>query len=157
MKVFKIEIENYRLLKKFCVDLENELSLIIGKNNTGKTSILSCLEKFLNPSDKNKFSVDDFNLVFKTLLNAIIVGDDVLAETDYPFTGIKLKLFIEYKEADNLANISRVMMDLDPENNVVVLGFDYSLAYSDYLNLRRDFLVFIALEGSPHETEIIAR
>ena len=37
-------------------------------------------------------------------------------------------------------------MDLDPENNVVVLGFDYFLAYSEYLNLRRDFREFIALE-----------
>ena len=146
MKVFKIEVENYRLLKKFHIDLEDELSLIIGKNNTGKTSLLSCLEKFLNPSDKNKFSVDDFNLIFKNLLNTLIVGDAVLAEVDYPFTGISLKLFIEYKEADNLANISRVMMDLDPENNVVVLGFDYSLVYFEYLNLRRDYRDFIASE-----------
>ncbi|MEO7486967.1 MAG: ATP-dependent endonuclease [Ferruginibacter sp.] len=146
MKVFKIEIENYRLLKKFCVDLEDELSLVIGKNNTGKTSLLSCLEKFLNQSDKNKFVVDDFNLVFKNLLKTLIAEDAALAEVDYLFTGISLKLFIEYKEADNLANISRVMMDLDPENNVVVLGFEYSLPYSEYLNLRREFREFIVLE-----------
>ncbi len=63
MKVFKIEIENYRLLKEFSMDLENELSLVIGKNNTGKTSILSILNKFLNPSERNKFFFDDFNIV----------------------------------------------------------------------------------------------
>ena len=53
MKVFKIQIENYRLLKSFSIDLEDELSLVIGKNNTGKTSILSVLDKFLNQSEKN--------------------------------------------------------------------------------------------------------
>lgn len=57
MEVFKIEIENYRLLKSFSMDLEKELSLVIGKNNTGKTSILSILDKFLGQSDKNRFFI----------------------------------------------------------------------------------------------------
>ena len=48
MKIKKIEVENFRLLKTFSMDLENELSLVIGKNNTGKTSILSVLDKFIN-------------------------------------------------------------------------------------------------------------
>jgi len=59
MKIKKIKVENYRLLKDFSIDLEDELSLVIGKNNTGKTSLLSVIDKFLNQSDKNKFSYDD--------------------------------------------------------------------------------------------------
>lgn len=46
MKIIKIEVENFRLLKNFSMDLEKDLSLVIGKNNTGKTSILSVLDKF---------------------------------------------------------------------------------------------------------------
>ena len=53
MKIEKIKIENYRLLKDFSIDIEDELSLVIGKNNKGKTSLLSVLDKFLNQSDKN--------------------------------------------------------------------------------------------------------
>lgn len=64
MKIFKIEVENFRLLRSFSMDLENELSLVIGKNNTGKTSILFVLEKFLNEPDRNKFLFDDFNIEF---------------------------------------------------------------------------------------------
>ena len=41
MKVKKIHIENYRMLKRIDIDLEENLSLIIGKNNCGKTSFLS--------------------------------------------------------------------------------------------------------------------
>ena len=50
MKINKLKIENFRLLKNFQLDLENELSLVIGKNNCGKTSLLAVLDKFLNQS-----------------------------------------------------------------------------------------------------------
>lgn len=146
MKIFKIQVENFRLLKTFTVELEDELSLIIGKNNTGKTSLLSVLEKFLNQSEKNKFSVDDFNLVFKTNLKSLIENQTTLEPENYLFTGISLRILIEYTGADNLSNVSRVMMDLDPENNVIVLGFDFSLAYNDYLKLRADYRGFITSE-----------
>lgn len=141
MKIFKIQVENFRLLKNFSIDLEDELSLVIGKNNTGKTSLLSVLEKFLNQSEKNKFYFDDFNIDFKKELKEII-EDDVVSEDDYIEKGIKLKLFIQYTEKCNLENISRVMMDLDPENNFIVLGFEYILLFDKYIQLRQDWQDF---------------
>jgi len=149
MKISKIKIENYRLLKKFSIDLEDELSLIIGKNNTGKTSILTILDKFLN-LEKTKFSLDDFNMDFKKSLKVLIETEADISENDftgYNGMGIKLKLFIEYGAGDNLANINRVMMDLDPANNVVVLGFDYVLDYFHYIKLKRDYSAFKISEG----------
>lgn len=146
MKIFKIEINNYRLLKKFCIDLEDDLSLVIGKNNTGKTSILSALEKFLNQPEKSKFIFDDFNIDFKHELKACLTDAGNIAEDDYKPIGISLKLFIEYTEQDNLANISRVMMDLDPDNNVVVLGFDYSLEFDSYRRIKPELQNFLAKE-----------
>lgn len=145
MKIFKIQIENFRLLKNFSIDLEDELSLVIGKNNTGKTSMLSALEKFLNQSEKNKFYFDDFNIDFKKELRDIIEGD-VVSKDDYIEKGIKLKLFIQYTEMCNLENVSRVMMDLDPENNFIVLGFEYILLFDKYVELRQDWREFIAHE-----------
>ena len=142
MKVFKIEIENYRLLKEFSMDLEKELSLVIGKNNTGKTSVLSILNKFLNPSERNKFFFDDFNIDFKKELKEKVETEAAIAEDDYKPLAIRLRLFIEYTEADNLSNISRVMMDLDPDNNIVVLGFEYALDYNGYTHLRREYQEF---------------
>lgn len=146
MKIFKIEIENYRLLKDFSMDLEKELSLVIGKNNTGKTSILSALDKFLGHSEKTKFTFDDFNIEFKKSLKEKIEAGEAITEDDYKRLGIRLRLYIEYTELDNLTNVSRVMMDLDPDNNVVVLGFDYTLDYNGYTRLRNDFKAFEANE-----------
>ena len=71
MKIKEIKVENYRLLKDFSIDLEDDLSLVIGKNNTGKTSLLSVMDKFLNQSDKSKFTYDDFNIDCKDKLKEI--------------------------------------------------------------------------------------
>nr|BFF38435.1 ATP-dependent endonuclease [Tenacibaculum mesophilum] len=138
MQITKLEIENFRLLKGFSMDLEKELSLVIGKNNTGKTSILSVLDKFLN--EKNKFTYDDFNIDFKKELEELIK----LVDTPEEFApkGIKLKIFIDYDDKDDLSNVSRVLMDLDPANNKIVLGFEYILTYTEFLKLRNDYDAF---------------
>lgn len=147
MKIIKIEIENFRLLKNFSIDLEKELSLVIGKNNTGKTSILSVLDKFLN--EKSKFSYDDFNIDFKNELEGLIKLADITDE--FLSKGIKLKIYIEYNETDDLSNVSRVLMDLDPENNKIVLGFEYILTYTKFLELRADYRAFETKENKKVE------
>jgi predicted ATP-dependent endonuclease of OLD family len=129
------------------MDLEKDLSLVIGKNNTGKTSILSILNKFLNPSEKNTFYFDDFNIDFKKELKEIIIATDTISEDNYVEIGICLNLYIEYFDEDNLSNVSRVMMDLDPNNNVIVLSFQYLLDYSNYLKLRKDYQDFVLKEN----------
>ncbi len=150
MRIYKIAVENFRLLRNFSMDLEDELSLVIGKNNTGKTSILVVLDKFLNQSDRNKFVFDDFNIEYKKHLATIIESPDLINEEDYTTTGVKLKLFIEYSAADNLSNISKVMMDLDPDNNIVVLGFEYWLDYGNYRKMRQAYSEFKAKQDEKH-------
>lgn len=146
MKINKIKIENFRLLKNFQLDLENELSLVIGKNNCGKTSLLAVLDKFLNQSDKTKFSFDDFNIDFKNEIKTLVENPFEDVEV-FEQKGIKLKLFIEYNEDDDLSNISRVMMDLDPNNNFIVLGFEYVLDFEKLNKLRIDFNEFVKKEA----------
>lgn len=142
MKIIKIDVENFRMLKNFSMDLEEDLSLVIGKNNTGKTSILSVLDKFLN--EKNKFSYDDFNIDFKNELEALIKSGAIPEE--FTPKGIKLKIFIEYNEKDDLSNVSRVLMDLDPDNNKIVLGFEYTTSYSGFLKIKTEYAAFEANE-----------
>lgn len=69
MKINKIHISNFRILKDFKLDIEEELSLVIGKNNSGKTSILTILDKFLNQPNKGRFVFEDFNLNSLILMN----------------------------------------------------------------------------------------
>lgn len=66
MYLSNITVRNFRLLKDFSVDLEKELSLIIGKNNSGKTSLLYILDKVFHWKDKGGcIHIDDFNLDYK--------------------------------------------------------------------------------------------
>ena len=55
----KMKVKNFRLLKNFELDFKDELSLVIGKNNCGKTSALIILDKMLNSS---KVMWEDINL-----------------------------------------------------------------------------------------------
>jgi len=144
MILTKIKVKNYRLLKDFELDLEKVLSLIIGKNNTGKTSLLTILEKTIGEKGKRSFSFEDFNIEFKDELKILLESD--IIEENYPFTGISLKLFISYDEKDDLINISRIMMDLEPENSTVVLGFEYALSFSNYQKLKSDYVTYKAQE-----------
>lgn len=140
MKITKIKVNNFRLLKDIVVDLEDDLSIILGKNNCGKTSLLLILDRFLgNNSGKAAFTFDDFNTDFKEDLKSRIENPQRDGE-EYLLPGISLKLFIEYDEHDDLSNIgNKVIMDLDPDNKVVVLAFEYYLSEERFLAIRRDF------------------
>lgn len=80
----------------------------------------------------------------------MIIGD-ILDPNNYIEKGIKLKIFIEYTETCNLENLSKVMMDLDPENNRIVLGFEYILPYNNYIDLKNDWENFRIKEEHKHE------
>lgn len=144
MIVSKIKIENFRLLKNFHLNLEDDLSLVIGKNNCGKTSLLAVLDKFIgSKSATNNFSYDDFSVDFQKELRIKIESDYTLKDDDMisPF-GISLKLFIEYGETDDLSNISAIMMNLDPENKTVVIGYEYAMSRDNFYKLKEDYTEF---------------
>lgn len=148
MKIESIYIKNFRLLKDFKIDLEQSLSLVLGKNNTGKTSFLTCLDKFINNSDKKKIVSEDFNLDYKKEIEKLISAIIELNEEDYnkAIHGIKLRLVISYEEGENTCNISDLMMDLEPDHNKIVIGYEYYLNYDQYKELRKEYRSFILAE-----------
>jgi putative ATP-dependent endonuclease of OLD family len=137
MFLSKITVQNFRLLKDFSIDLEKELSLIIGKNNSGKTSLLYLLDKIFHWRDKGGcIHIDDFNLDYKKSLVDMLVKDEVIDEKEYQEDGVRLRLYIKYNDDDDLSNVGLIMMDLDENNYYVVLGYDYVLPYEAYCRLR---------------------
>ena len=52
MKINKINVKNYRLLKDFSLELKGDLSLIVGKNNSGKSSVLDALKIYASFVDE---------------------------------------------------------------------------------------------------------
>jgi predicted ATP-dependent endonuclease of OLD family len=136
MKIARVEVRNFRLLKNFSADLQDNLSLVIGKNNAGKTSFLDILEKFLSNS-KHEFFFDDFNIDIQKKLNEIVESD--CSPENFEEVSISLKLYISYDENDNLGNIGDLILDLDMLNTNIVIFFEYVLEYEKYKKLRKDF------------------
>jgi len=139
MQINQIKIKNFRLLQDFTIDLEEDLSLVIGKNNTGKTSLLSLLERFLG-RDKNYFTFYDFNIPFQKEIEKAV--KESRTKDDFTDLGISLKMYIEYFEDDSLENISDLILNLDPKENFLVLSFGYSLNYERCTKLKEDYLKF---------------
>ena len=136
MKIERVIVRNFRLLKDFSIDLEDSLSLVIGKNNVGKTSLLLVLDQFLGSKGepKRSFRFNDLNLDSQEELKKLMVNS-MIAENAYTSIAISLRLIISYSDTDYLANISPLLMDLDVDNYYLALGFDYYLPYEGYKEL----------------------
>lgn len=106
MYIEQIKIENFRLLQNCRLDMRKNTTLLVGKNNTGKTSFAVLLEKFLERPDN--FTYTDFPIPMRQRILSI---DD---ETNVEELTIRLVLRIAYDETDNLEVLSKFMLDLDP-------------------------------------------
>ena len=126
MKIKKINVQNYRLLKDFSLELKSELSLIVGKNNCGKTSVLSVLEKILNKNSANTLTWEDINLNHRKMIFENIRTSSEFSDSELnPITGINLQIWIQYSDSDSYQNIQAFMMDLNPDNHYIILDFSY--------------------------------
>lgn len=136
MKIEKIIVRNFRLLKDFSIDLEDSLSLVIGKNNVGKTSLLLILDQFLGTKGeaKRNFKFNDLNLDAQEQLKNMMINP-LVADNDYNPVSISLRLVVSYTDADVLANVSPLLMDLDVDNHYLAIGFDFYLPYEGYKEL----------------------
>ena len=126
MKIKKIYVQNYRLLKDFSLELKNDLSLIVGKNNCGKTSVLSVLEKIFNKNSGNTLTWEDISLRHrKEIYEKVKLVSDISEKDWEPILGTSLQIWIQYSEIDSYQNIQTFMMDLNPDNNFIILEFTY--------------------------------
>jgi putative ATP-dependent endonuclease of OLD family len=119
VKITKFTACNFRIFKRVDVDLREELSLIIGKNNSGKTSLLMLFERFYQ--EGGKFSYDDFPIECRKLLSGI-ENRPALSEIS-----IRMMLEITYSDDDNLKYLSEFITDLDPKTSLVKILFECTI------------------------------
>ena len=60
MYIHKVTVRNFRLLAEVELLLENEATLIVGRNNSGKTSLSEVIRRFL-VDQYPKFQIEDFS------------------------------------------------------------------------------------------------
>lgn len=116
MKITKLTARNFRIFKRAEVDLRPDLSLVIGKNNSGKTSLLMLFERFYQ--EKNSFSYDDFPIQCRSALSKL---DQAHSMEE---CSIRLMIEISYDDQDNLKHLCEFITDLDPKSNSVKILFE---------------------------------
>ncbi len=138
MKISKIHISNYRLHKDTFLSVEDDLSVIIGKNNTGKTSLLHILQAFIT-NQSNTFNFEDFNVELQTRIVDQIRSNEPIDRESYEEFKLILNVFIEWHEEGDLRNVYDLLLDLDPALKTMLLSFSYGLDYEHLMNLKTDF------------------
>jgi len=118
MYINKISIQNFRILNDSTLDFKDNLCLMIGRNNSGKTSFLVLFEKFYN---NNYFEYNDFSISLRSKIN------NIDQDTDIYELSIRMILEIVYEDADDLSNISEFIMDLDPACRTVRVAFECAI------------------------------
>jgi len=116
MHINKIQIKNFRLLQNATLDMRKDLSLLLGKNNSGKTSFMVIFEKFYKALS---FSYNDFPLSLRDKIVNIEKHNENIS--------IEMRLEIEYEDTDNLENLSEFILDLDIDCRTVKIFFEVSI------------------------------
>jgi putative ATP-dependent endonuclease of the OLD family len=118
MHIHKISIKNFRLLQDVNLLLEEHTTVIVGRNNSGKTSLTELFRRLLFEQSPS-FRLEDFSLAaHEQFWNAFLLseqggdtGDAV--RRSLPF--IEAKLTIRYDgESPNLGPLSDFIIDLNP-------------------------------------------
>lgn len=121
MYLQKIHIENYRLLTNIDIFLDRVLTLIVGKNNTGKTSVINLIRKVLN--EEKTLSIDDYPLECRSRLYDVIekywAGEIDQSEVKQQIAETSISFYIDYSEEDDdqpLGSLSPFIIDIDDNN-----------------------------------------
>ncbi len=131
MKLVRAQIKNFRLLRDVELYLEDQTTVIVGRNNSGKTSLSEVIRRFT--SDKNAtFHIQDFSAEclseFKAAVKAKAEGREVRdIRALLPF--IELRMFFQYDLAQpQLGPLGEFVVDLDMACNeaLVVMRFEPS-------------------------------
>jgi predicted ATP-dependent endonuclease of OLD family len=130
MKIKNIQIKNFRLLKDISISLDKTTTLIVGRNNTGKTSLTEIFRSFFG--SKNSLNFEDFNIdsitKFKQSYELYKTKAEE-AEVRSLLPVIEMKMIVNYKDnADAYGVLSNFILDLDPKQFETEILIQYKLA-----------------------------
>jgi len=130
MHIYKIDIKNFRLLRDVSLTLEADTTTIVGRNNSGKTSLTELFRRTFAESSPS-FDFEDFSLAshedFWNALNLKLANAESQQIRDaLPF--IEIKIWINYESnAIDLGPLGDWVIDLVPECTQAVALIRYQL------------------------------
>lgn len=129
-KLSRITVKNFRMLRDVDIRLEDKITLIVGRNNSGKTSFSEVIRKFFHGSSPS-FDLQDFSTnCFDYFLKAHKENERGHSEEKIRkiFPSIELRLHYTY-DIDNpdIGDLSDFIIDINRECNEVIVVAKYQL------------------------------
>ena len=131
MQLSKIRIKNYRLLIDAELEVDPKTTLIVGRNNTAKTSCFSCIGNVL---EGNSISFDDYPLLlregfynkFALFMEEKLSYKDLCKQIEV----IAIDFLVDYSledPNDNLGALSPFIIDVDVDTTTALIHAEYRL------------------------------
>ncbi len=141
MKITPISIQNFRLLEDVKLCLEDGATVIVGRNNSGKTSLTELFRRLLAEKGPS-FRLEDFSLgVHEHFWGAYELHRSGKEEADIrrALPLISIKLNVEYGKNEDLDPLADFVIDLDEDCTSAKINIRYALASGKIVQLFEDF------------------
>lgn len=169
MRIKSLSVKNFRLLENVTIKMEEDITIIVGRNNSGKSSLADICIDLLEKQSEFKF-VDFSKECYKKFKKSLKLYEEylnsvdskkseeeqikIMAHVEKSLPKITFEILIEYdKEKDtNLTGLSTFIMDLDTSRNDALILFEYSCddslrLFSSYYTANKkeeiDFIIYL--------------
>ena len=129
MQLKQIDVRNFRLLNNVCLLLEKTVTVIVGRNNTGKTSLTEVMKRVLLENGAT-FRLEDFSFpTHQQFWDAFLSCTKNAAEEEIRkgLPSIDVRLTFSYEKTEELGVLNEFIVDLDPNCTEAVVAMRYSL------------------------------
>jgi len=130
MRITRISIKNFRLLEDVELCLEDGATVIVGRNNSGKTSLTELFRRLLDEKSP-RFNLEDFSLgVYEQFWDAyeLYRKEEEEADIRKGLPLISTTLNVEYGKNEELGPLADFVIDLDEECTSAQINIRYALA-----------------------------
>lgn len=130
MRISDITVQNFRLLENIELCLENDTTLIVGRNNSGKTSLTELFRRLLDDRAL-RFRFEDFSLgVHQRFWEAFERHQNNEEENTIRevLPAISISVTVEYSGDDELGTLSDFVIDLNEACTKAKIVVTYALA-----------------------------
>ena len=129
LRISKVSVRNFRLLRKVDIALSESATVLVGRNNTGKTSLAEVVARFFQPAAL-KLALADFSSEtygqFRRACELYLGHDEDAAREALP--AITMTLTIAYdQDLPEYGPLSALIVDLDPDCYEAKVQFTYAL------------------------------
>ncbi|MEO9385210.1 ATP-dependent nuclease [Chromobacterium phragmitis] len=146
MKVSQVSIRNFRRLEDVQFSLEEDHTVFVGPNNSGKTSAVSAFRLFFDHG--GEFTINDFTVSCLGEFNKFALESDLKADV---LPAIEMDLWLSIDPEIEYGKVFSLLPDVSTDYDKVGIRLRYCISDGDHL--REDYsTTHPAVEGKPQKS-----